>query len=189
MLILKILMESLGLVLGSIAGAAAVCWIAWVLFRLVRHPQWGPLVVVISLFLIFPGPFQNSELVRTTMVFAGVAAVALFLLGGDAGEPRSPPSKEPIDRQKIADLAQKEKDMPLIPLRRKYPVLVACMGEARRPNVREVKSVAKRILHETFPEREGQRQSGTRLYRHMLLAARATLGLSHRPTMRQEWGG
>ncbi|HEX7854822.1 MAG TPA: hypothetical protein VF503_14120 [Sphingobium sp.] len=189
MLILKILLESLGLVVGSIAGAVAVCWMAWALFGLVRHPQWGPLVVVIALALIFPKGFHNSELVRTTIVFASVAAVALFFTGGDTRPPRTSPRHKSLDEQQIARLAKKEKDMPFTLLRRKYPVLIACMGEARHPNVREVKSVAKRILHEAFPEHEGQRQDGTRLYRHILLAARATLGLTPVATMRQEPDG
>lgn len=66
--------------------------------------------------------------------------------------------------------------MSLNPLRLKYPVLIRCMGEGRRPSVREVKSVAKRILREAFPEREARRQSDTRLYRNMLRMARAILG-------------
>jgi len=75
------------------------------------------------------------------------------------------------------------------PLRRKYPVLIACMGEARRPSAREVKSVPKRIMREAFPEREARRQSGTQLYRDMLRAARATLGMGPRSALKQEQDG
>ena len=189
MLMLSILLGSLGLVIGSIAAAVAICWVGWTLFRLVRHPQWGALAVVIVLLLLFPKYFQNSELARTAIVFAGVAAIALFFVGSDAPPPKTPGRDRSADRPKIPGSAREEKIMLSSPLRRRYPVLIACMGEARRPSACEVKSVAKRILREAFPEREARRQSGTRLYRDMLRAARATLGMGPRPAFKQERDG
>jgi len=183
---LSILLGSLGLVIGSVAAAVAVCWAGWTLFRVVRHPQWGALAVVIVLLLLFPKSFQNSELVRTAIVFAGVAAIALIFVG------RAAPTSGTLGRdrsarlQKNPNLVREEKIMATSPLRQRYPVLIACMGEARRPNAREVKSVAKRILREAFPEREAHRQSGARLYRDMLRVARATLGMGSRPALKQE---
>lgn len=189
MLMLSILLGSLGLVIGSIAAAVAICWTGWTLFRLVRHPQWGALTVVIVLLLLFPKSFQNSELVRTAIVFAGVAAIALLFVGRDAPTPGPVGRDRSAERQKSPDSAREEKIMSSSPLRRKYPVLIACMGEAKRPSAREVKSVAKRIMREAFPEHEVRRQSGTQLYRDMLRAARATLGMGPRSALKQEQDG
>lgn len=189
MLILSILFGSLGLVIGSIAAAVAICWTGWTLFRLVRHPQWGALAVVTVLLVLFPKSFQNSELVRTAIVFAGVAAIALLFVGRDAPTPEQLGRDRSADRQKTPNLATEQTIMSTTPFRRRYPVLIACMGGARQPSAREVKSVAKRILREAFPEREDHRQSGTRLYREMLRAARATLGMRSRPALNQERDG
>jgi hypothetical protein len=178
MLMLSILLGSLGLVIGSIAAAVAICWAGWTLFRLVRHPQWGALAIVTVLLVLFPKSFQNNELVRTAIVFAGVAAIALLFVGRDAPTPGALRRDRSADRQNIPNPAREEKIVSTSPLRRRYPVLIACMGEARQPSAREVKSVAKRILREAFPEREAHPQDGTRLYRDMLRAARATLGIS-----------
>ena len=72
--------------------------------------------------------------------------------------------------------------MPLDTSGRKYPVMIACIGEARAPDVQEVKWVAKRILREAFPHVDRVRRDDTSFYRRILLTARATLGLtSSRP--------
>src|SRR3546814_8683348 len=64
MLMLSILLGSLGLVIGSVGAA-----------------------VVIVLLLLFPKSFQDRELVRTAIVFAGVAAIALIFVGRAAPVP------------------------------------------------------------------------------------------------------
>lgn len=90
---------------------------------------------------------------------------------------------------KNPNLAQRGEDHAVQSASSEIPRAHRVLGEGRRPSDREVKSVAKRILREAFPEREVRRQSGTRFYRDMFPAARATLGMGLRPTLKQEQDG
>jgi len=52
-----------------------------------RVSQECALAVVSVLLLLFPKSFQNGELVRIAIVFAGVAAIALIFMGRAAPTP------------------------------------------------------------------------------------------------------
>ena len=45
------IVESIGLIVGSVAAAIPLCWSLWRAFRLIRHPAWGPPIVVVPVIL------------------------------------------------------------------------------------------------------------------------------------------
>jgi hypothetical protein len=61
---------------------------------------------------------------------------------------------------------------PTIPEVSSYPVIVACVGEGRRPSLAEIRRVIRRLRREAFP---GRRIDGA-LRRQISLAALAALG-------------
>jgi hypothetical protein len=87
MIMLRIIIESIGLIVGSIAAAVALCWVFWTLFKLVRHPEWGPPLVLFILVLAFGGSLRNSEFLRMALMFAVITA-ALFWVEGRAWRAR-----------------------------------------------------------------------------------------------------
>lgn len=75
--------------------------------------------------------------------------------------------------------------MPLNMSHRKYPVMIACIGEARAPDVQEVKWVAKRILREAFPHVARVRRDDTSFYRRPAYGSRY-VGPGFKPGRGQE---
>src|SRR3546814_11115050 len=98
MLFWGILCGSLCLVIGSVGAA-----------------------VVIVLLLLFPKSFQDRELVRTAIVFAGVAAIALIFVGRAAPVPGTLGRDRSARRQKHPNLVREEKIMATSTLLQRYP--------------------------------------------------------------------
>ena len=81
MMVVQVVGEALGLVLGSLAVAALFCWLCWNGFKLVRHPELGvPLCLIASLWLWSDG-LAHSPLLRLPTIYAGLAAFALWPAG------------------------------------------------------------------------------------------------------------
>jgi len=81
MQILLVIVESIGLVVGSIAAAILLCWLLWSAFRLIRHPAWGPPIVILPVILWAANMLPRSEFLRMTLVFALLAAVPFWIEG------------------------------------------------------------------------------------------------------------
>lgn len=166
--------EPIGLCLGSLAAGIFSCWLLWAIFKAVRHPAWGPPLVVVPVILGLAGKLPDSEFLKMTLVFALVAAVPFWSAGRDwraarLNGDRAPAIADtpfPIEDAIDADLA------PAPPYRR-YPAITACMCEGRRPAHDEVKKVALRIWRESFAMRNPDTSFATR--RALLRAARASL--------------
>jgi hypothetical protein len=79
--ILLVIVESVGLVVGSIVAAILLCSLLWTVFKLVHHPAWGPPIVVVPVILWAANLLPRSEFLRMTMVFAMVAAVPFWVEG------------------------------------------------------------------------------------------------------------
>jgi len=79
--ILLVIMESLGLIIGSIVAAILLCWSLWSAFRLVRHPAWGPPIVIVPAVLWAADMLPPSDFLRLTLVFALLAAIPFWVEG------------------------------------------------------------------------------------------------------------
>jgi hypothetical protein len=81
MMVLQVMGEAVGLVLGSLAAAALFCWLCWNAFKLVHHPELGvPLCLALALWA-GSGGFAGSPFLRLAGVYAALVAVALWPLG------------------------------------------------------------------------------------------------------------
>ena len=81
MQLILVVVEAIGLVVGSLAAAVLLCWPLWYALRLVLHPEWGVSVVLILLLLAFAGELPKSQFLDMTLALAVVAAVPLWFAG------------------------------------------------------------------------------------------------------------
>jgi len=82
MFMLALIAQTLGALLAGICGAVLTCWLAWSAFKLVRHPEWGPLFVfLIGLFLLRHR--LGSSFVQVILLFSAVFTMMCWLEGGE----------------------------------------------------------------------------------------------------------
>jgi hypothetical protein len=74
MYMLNLIVLMLAGVIGGGVAAIALCWLFWNMFKLVRHPEWGPIVVLIGTILILRGRNASSPFLQTTALFSGLCA-------------------------------------------------------------------------------------------------------------------
>jgi hypothetical protein len=172
--LLLIGLESIALVVGSLAAAIMLCSLLWCLFRLLRHPAWAALAILVLVALACTGHLPASPFLQMMLAFAAIGAIPLWAEGRawrrptGANAPRRH-SAEPAPAHVI----------PKRPGFSRYPAIVACIGEDRRAERAEVRMVAQRIWRETY-EPQGARSNATpsfALRRRILRAAKyATSG-------------
>ncbi|HSI16726.1 MAG TPA: hypothetical protein VK980_03080 [Sphingomonas sp.] len=166
-----IIAQSIALTLASAAAGTFLCLSSWLLFRLVRHPQWAPLLVLAAIAFAAAGKLPDSEFLRRTLVFA-VAAAGPFWIAGLVWcanrRNRSAASAECADTAPAVGAAPSR-----APPYLRYPAIAACICEARRPSPAEVRKVTKRIWQEAFATRFPSPGFAER--RTALRAARAAL--------------
>lgn len=80
MLMLKIMAEALGQVIGGLVAAALFCWLFWNAFKLVRHPEISAALCVLVAVLVWVFGI-SSPLVRLTSVYAAMFALWLWPAG------------------------------------------------------------------------------------------------------------
>lgn len=78
MYMLNLIILTLAGVIGGVAAAIATCRLLWNTFRLVRHPEWDPIVVLVGGILILRGPYTSSPLLQTTALFSSLCAVGCW---------------------------------------------------------------------------------------------------------------
>jgi len=76
---LVVLTNCLLQVFGGMTAAALTAWAAWHLFKWVRLPEFGPWLVLASLFII-PGAARRP-FVQMVILFLGIGALALLPVG------------------------------------------------------------------------------------------------------------
>lgn len=76
-----LIIEAVASVIGSFAAGILLCWLLWMLFRIIRHPAWGPPLVVAPVILAFAGRLPSSEFLHMALVFALVAAIPFWAEG------------------------------------------------------------------------------------------------------------
>ena len=79
--ILLVMVESIGLIVGSVVAAILLCWFLWSAFRLIRHPAWGPPIVVVPVILWAANMLPRSEFLHMTLLFALLAAIPFWVEG------------------------------------------------------------------------------------------------------------
>lgn len=73
--------ESILLIFGSLIGAVLLCMLLWRLLLLVRHPEYGALLIVPLVVVTLAVPLTHSPFVRMTLLFAMAGAVPLWIAG------------------------------------------------------------------------------------------------------------
>lgn len=176
------IVEPILLIFGSIAGAIALCWLLWRWFKLLHHPDWAAYAAVAAGALALYATSPNHVFYRMIVAFTLVGAVPLWIEGRAWCQQQARPVVAP-EPHRSRDLAHAPAD----PSRR-YPIMIACIGEARQPRQEEVRAVAARIW------REGLRQQATpqspagsfAMRRFVFRVAQAALsGHANRPVARK----
>jgi hypothetical protein len=162
-----VIAQTIGLTLASALAGILLCAALWLIFRLVRHPEWGPPLIVVPVALAMAGALPDSEFLHRTLIFAA-AAVGPFYIAGLIWR---------VNRRTAAH----RDDAPVAPSPRVvvapdqpyYPAIAACIREDRRPSPGELKKVTRRIWREVYADRDPA--AGFAARRSALRAARASL--------------
>jgi hypothetical protein len=80
MYLINVIFQTLATLVGGILAAVAVSWACWSLFKLVRHPEWGPCVVFVAVVALMWDRGATSFL-QTVALFSGLFAVGCWWEG------------------------------------------------------------------------------------------------------------
>lgn len=166
---------AIGLIVGSLAAAALLCWLLWYVFRLALHPEWGAPAILIFLVLGLFGELPKSQFLEMTLTFAVVAAVPLWFAGRAWRRQRSQALKRRCEQG--VDLWPSEPIAPTeaVLMPQLYPAITACINDERSPTREEVHVVASRLWREGFAQRFGsQTVPASFAARRILLRAAST---------------
>lgn len=72
---------AIALVIGSLLGAAALCWLLWHVFVPIRHPELAASVILVLVVLALTNNLPNSELLHMALAFAAIAVAPLWIEG------------------------------------------------------------------------------------------------------------
>lgn len=149
--VILIILGSVGLMIGSMAAGILSCWLLWSGFKWMRHPEWGPPIVLIPGAFVLMGQLPASEFLALALIFAGLAVVPFCAEGVAWRARRSGRDYAASPEQGAADAVDRLQNAAVY--YRRYPAIVGCIYEARRPTPGELKKVASRTLRETFGAR------------------------------------
>ena len=76
-----VMITSIGLVVGGLAAAAALCWLLWQVFTPLRHPEWAPAVILVLAGLGVTGNLPDSQFLHMALAYAVAAAIPLWMEG------------------------------------------------------------------------------------------------------------
>ncbi|QYE33250.1 hypothetical protein KZX46_00040 (plasmid) [Polymorphobacter sp. PAMC 29334] len=177
MQLILMVVEGIGLVVGSLALAVLLCWFLWYAFRLVRHPEWGASFVLMLLLLAVAGELPKSQFLDMTLTFAMFVAVPLWIAGRAWRDERRHPLKKPSGQLAELGLSKGTGPIKCATLPPPYPAITACIGEARSPTREEVRLVASRLWREGLAHRLGSQAEPANfaVRRALVRAAKAAL--------------
>ncbi|GHH25102.1 hypothetical protein GCM10008023_38050 [Sphingomonas glacialis] len=176
--LILMVVEAIGLVIGSLTATVLLCWFLWCAFRLVRHPEWGASVILILLLLAFAGELPKSQFLNMTLMFAVLAAVPLWF-AGRAWRKESVQQLVNSAEQGVAPSPREaiaSTETVLSP--RLYPAITACICEERPPTRDEIHVVASRLWREGFAQRFGSQTMPASFAARRVLVRAATAALS-----------
>ncbi|UIJ46098.1 hypothetical protein LZK98_03875 [Sphingomonas cannabina] len=73
--------ETLGLILGSMAVGVVLCALLCAIFRRVHHPEWGAIALFVAVAGAFVAALPQGMFLRLTLIFALLAAIPFGLAG------------------------------------------------------------------------------------------------------------
>ncbi|MBC9033794.1 hypothetical protein IAG41_15465 [Sphingomonas sp. JC676] len=76
-----VMISSVGLVIGGLAAAAALCWLLWQLFAQIRHPDWAPSIILVLAGFGMTGNLPDSQFLHVALAYALAAAIPLWMEG------------------------------------------------------------------------------------------------------------
>jgi len=178
MQLILIVAGAIGLVVGSLAAAALLCWFLWYVFQLALHPEWGALAILIFLVLGLVGELPRSQFLAMTLTFAVIAAAPLWFAGRAWRRQRGQALKRRCEQG--VDLWPSEPIAPtqavLVP--QLYPAIAACINDERSPTREEVHVVASRLWREGFAQRFGSQTTPASFAARRMLLRAASAALS-----------
>jgi len=154
--LILIAVEAIASTVGALVAAALLCWSLWYAFRLVSHPEWSAVAVLMLLGLALLGKLPEGRFVKLTLMFSVIAAVPLWI-AGRAWHRRSLLNPNGTREKGIVlDHDAPVAPGPSSPLFDVYPAISACIRENRSPTRNEVHVVAARLWREGLAQRFGQ---------------------------------
>ncbi|MFA6112538.1 MAG: hypothetical protein WC729_01050 [Sphingomonas sp.] len=79
--IILVALESIGLVLGSLALAGLLNGVLWSAFRWLRHPDWAWTVIAVPVVAVLAGAPPRSAFLRLALAFAAMLALPFWMEG------------------------------------------------------------------------------------------------------------
>ena len=174
--------QSIGLAIGGLVGADALCWLLWQTGKLLRHPDWAAMVVVFLAGLAITGNLPRSDLLDMSLTFLAAAIIPLWLEGRTWRRGRH--ARDDRQDGALAKSAQ------TIASRQRntgpYPAISACLCSGMPPNRDEIRLVATRIWREAFQSRSESQTPSFAIRRILIRAAKAALTGSQLPVTRHQ---
>lgn len=153
MQLILMVVEAIGLIVGSLAAAVLLCWFLWYSFRLVMHPEWGVSMVLMLLLLALAGELPKSQFLDITLTFVVVAAVPLWFAGRAWREEGRQHFAKPPEQDGAPSAGEAIAPTETAVSPRLYPAITACICEERPPTRDEIRVVASRLWREGFAQR------------------------------------
>lgn len=83
MFMLTLIVEMIGAVIGGVIAAALICRLFWTAFKLLRHPEWGPLAAFVVGIALLHERIAASPFFQAAALFCGLFAVGCWWEGRD----------------------------------------------------------------------------------------------------------
>lgn len=69
MMIVNVALNAFAAVVGGLAAASLTCCLGWQLFKLIRHPEWGPPLCLLAALAIGRGALIRHDLTALALLF------------------------------------------------------------------------------------------------------------------------
>jgi hypothetical protein len=89
---LKILAEAIGMMFGSLLGAAALAYLAWWISSHIHYPRVAWIMLILAAGGLCFSSLGQSEFVKMMAIFAGIASGILYIAARDEIPEQSPKS-------------------------------------------------------------------------------------------------
>ncbi len=77
----NVLVDALGLILGSFVAAIGLSAAAWTVFVRTNHPEWGTLAIMLALMLALATRLVRGEFLTMVAILLAIAAPLMWVEG------------------------------------------------------------------------------------------------------------